>query len=40
VIWSFGIGIPGLILGAIVVLLILRDPIWKVTEESAEASMD
>ena len=29
---SFGMGLPGLALGAIVVLLILRDPIWKVTE--------
>ena len=26
---SFGIGLPGLVLGALVVLLILRDPIWK-----------
>lgn len=26
---SFGIGIPGLILCALVILLILRDPIWK-----------
>lgn len=32
--FSFGIGIPSLLLGAIVVLLILRDPIWKVTEPS------
>jgi membrane protease YdiL (CAAX protease family) len=32
--FSFGIGIPSLVLGAIVVLLILRDPIWKVTEPS------
>ena len=30
--FSFGIGIPSLVLGAIIVLLILRDPIWKVTE--------
>jgi uncharacterized protein len=30
--FSFGIGIPSLVLGAIVVLLILRDPVWKVTE--------
>jgi len=27
-------GVPSLVLGAIVVLLILRDPIWKVTEPS------
>jgi membrane protease YdiL (CAAX protease family) len=26
---SFGIGIPGLVLGALVVLLLLRDPVWK-----------
>jgi len=26
---SFGIGLPGLALGALVVFLILRDPIWK-----------
>lgn len=32
VLFSFGIGIPALVLGALVVLLILRDPIWKVTE--------
>jgi hypothetical protein len=31
VLWSFGIGLPSLVLGAIIVLLILRDPIWKVT---------
>ena len=30
--FSFGIGIPALLLGAIVVLLILRDPVWKETE--------
>jgi membrane protease YdiL (CAAX protease family) len=29
---SFGMGLPALLLGAIVVLLLLRDPIWKVTE--------
>jgi len=29
---SFGMGLPALLLGAIVVLLILRDPIWKATE--------
>jgi membrane protease YdiL (CAAX protease family) len=29
---SFGIGIPGLILSALVILLILRDPIWKETD--------
>ena len=32
--YSFGMGLPGLVLGAIVVLLILRDPIWRVTEVS------
>lgn len=32
VITSFGIGIPGLLLGALVVLLILRDPVWKEKE--------
>ena len=30
--FSFGIGLPALALGAIVVLLLLRDPIWKATE--------
>jgi hypothetical protein len=34
--FSFGIGIPSLVLGAIIVLLILRDPIWKVSEPSRE----
>jgi uncharacterized protein len=34
--FSFGMGIPSLVLGAIVVLLILRDPVWKVTEPSRE----
>ena len=29
VIYSFGIGLPALALGAIVVLLLLRDPVWK-----------
>ncbi len=29
VVMSFGIGVPGLILSALVILLILRDPIWK-----------
>jgi len=36
VLFSFGMGIPSLVLGAIVVLLILRDPIWKVSEPSRE----
>ena len=31
-IYSFGIGLPALVLGAIAVLLLLRDPIWKLTE--------
>lgn len=31
-VFSFGIGIPGLVLGVMAVLLILRDPVWKVTE--------
>jgi len=30
--YSFGIGLPALVLGAIVVLLLLRDPIWKAAE--------
>ena len=30
--YSFGIGLPALLLGAIVVLLLLRDPVWKATE--------
>jgi membrane protease YdiL (CAAX protease family) len=34
--FSFGIGIPSLVLGAIVVLLILRDPVWKVTAPAGE----
>jgi membrane protease YdiL (CAAX protease family) len=29
---SFGIGLPSLALGALIVLLLLRDPVWKVTE--------
>lgn len=29
---SFGAGLPGIALGAIVVLLLLRDPVWKMTE--------
>jgi membrane protease YdiL (CAAX protease family) len=29
VIFSFGLGLPGLALGALVVLLILRDPLWR-----------
>jgi membrane protease YdiL (CAAX protease family) len=29
---SFGIGLPGLVLCALVILLILRDPIWKETD--------
>lgn len=32
VLFSFGMGIPALVLGAIVVLLLLRDPVWKATE--------
>jgi uncharacterized protein len=30
--FSFGMGIPALALGGIVVLLILRDPVWRVSE--------
>ena len=30
--YSFGIGLPALLLGTIVVLLLLRDPIWKAME--------
>lgn len=29
---SFGIGLPSLALGALVVILLLRDPIWKATD--------
>jgi hypothetical protein len=29
VVYSFGIGLPALALGATVVLLLLRDPVWK-----------
>jgi uncharacterized protein len=32
VVFSFGIGLPALLLGALVVLLLLRDPVWKATE--------
>jgi uncharacterized protein len=32
ILFSFGAGLPGLVLGAIVVLLLLRDPVWKITE--------
>jgi len=32
IVMSFGIGIPGLALSALVILLILRDPIWKETD--------
>jgi uncharacterized protein len=32
IIWSFSIGIPGLLLAVPVILLILRDPIWKETD--------
>lgn len=31
-VFSFGAGFPGLALGAAVVLLLLRDPVWKITE--------
>lgn len=34
--YSFGMGLPTLLLGAIVVLLLLRDPIWKETQSPAE----
>lgn len=30
--FSFGAGLPGIALGAFVVLLILRDPVWKLNE--------
>jgi membrane protease YdiL (CAAX protease family) len=30
--YSFGMGLPALLLGAIVVLLLLRDPVWKEAE--------
>jgi membrane protease YdiL (CAAX protease family) len=32
IVMSFGIGVPGLALSALVILLILRDPIWKETD--------
>ncbi len=32
ILFSFGAGLPSLALGALVVLLLLRDPVWKVTE--------
>ena len=32
IVMSFGIGIPALILCALVILLLLRDPIWKETD--------
>ena len=34
--FSFGLGAPSLAIGTIVVLLILRDPVWKVSEPSRE----
>lgn len=34
--YSFGMGVPTLLLGAIVVLLLLRDPVWKETQAPAE----
>jgi membrane protease YdiL (CAAX protease family) len=30
--YSFGIGIPGIIVVALLVVLILRDPVWKQSE--------
>jgi membrane protease YdiL (CAAX protease family) len=36
ILFSFGMGIYGLALGAIVVLLILRDPVWKAVEPARE----
>ncbi len=32
ILFSFGAGFPGLALGAVIVLLLLRDPIWKITD--------
>ena len=32
IIWSFTIGIPGLLLALPIILLILRDPVWKETD--------
>jgi membrane protease YdiL (CAAX protease family) len=32
VLYSFGAGWPGLAVGAVVVLLLLRDPVWKISE--------
>jgi uncharacterized protein len=33
VLYSFGIGVPSLILAAVIILLILRDPVWKIAED-------
>ncbi len=38
VLFSFGLGIPGLVLGALVVLLILRDPLWKAMDEQFDTN--
>ncbi len=32
ILFSFGAGWPGLALGAVIILFILRDPVWKLTE--------
>ena len=32
ILFSFGAGLPGIVLGALVVLLLLRDPVWKMTD--------
>lgn len=35
--FSFGIGLPSLAIGALIVLLLLRDPVWKVGKASQAA---
>ncbi len=34
--FSFGIGLPGLLLMALVVLLLLRDPVWRQSDDESE----
>jgi len=32
--FSFGAGLPGIALGAVIVLLLLRDPVWRIRDIS------
>jgi len=32
--FSFGAGLPGIALGAVIVLLLLRDPVWRTRDIS------